>query len=75
MENSIDEFSQHMAATMTVDDRGLAAKPNGKNYESSVKLDLPNSELSEVHHAVFFFPYYLFTFILILTVNLVLNLR
>nr|XP_048330383.1 kelch domain-containing protein 4 isoform X2 [Ziziphus jujuba var. spinosa] len=47
-ESNIDEMSQNMAAMVTVDDSGLAVKPNGLNHESSVKMDLPNSDLPEI---------------------------
>ncbi|XP_024025027.1 kelch domain-containing protein 4 [Morus notabilis] len=48
MESDIDEMSQHMTTSMTVDDGGLAAKSNGKIPESTAKLDLPNSGLPEI---------------------------
>lgn len=48
-------MSQHMATMMTVDDGGLAAKPNGMYHISNAKLDLPNSDFPEVHHAVLIF--------------------
>lgn len=51
MESNIDEISQHIATTMTVDNRGLAAKSGGKPHESSAKLDMQNSVLPEVCHA------------------------
>lgn len=76
MESNIDEMSQHMAANMTVDDEEVAAKPNGKTHDYTLKLDLPNSELPEVVHAVLFFiSYNVFRFILMLIMNLVKNLR
>ncbi|PON45638.1 Kelch-type beta propeller [Parasponia andersonii] len=48
MESNIDDMSQHMTTSMTVDDDGLSSKSNGKNHESSAKLDLPNSDLPEI---------------------------
>lgn len=48
VESNIDQMSEHMTTSMTVDDDGPVAKSNGKIPESSAKLDLPNSDLPEV---------------------------
>ena len=49
MDIDIDNMSQHMTTSMTVDEGlGLATKSNGKSHESSHKLDLPNPIITEV---------------------------
>ncbi|XP_057970399.1 uncharacterized protein LOC131159477 isoform X2 [Malania oleifera] len=48
MESNIDDVSHHMATNMTVDDDKLPTRFDGKISESSVKIDVQNSNLPEI---------------------------
>lgn len=58
MESNIDDMSEHMTTSMTVDDDDdvFSSKSDGKMDESSAKLDSPNSDLPEVCCAGWFSP-------------------
>lgn len=51
-ESNIDDLSQHMPTSVTVDDSGLAAKSDGKPIKSKTKSDMQKSVLPEVCCAV-----------------------
>lgn len=52
IESSMDELSEHMPASMTIDGGRSANKSDGTLYESKTELDVQNSVLSEVCCAV-----------------------
>ncbi|KAJ4712503.1 kelch domain-containing protein 4 [Melia azedarach] len=47
-ESNIDDLSQHMPTSVTVDDSGLAAKSDGKPIKSKTKSDMQKSVLPEI---------------------------